>query len=91
MEDDKPPMGKLVKRPTGAGWLFTGILVMSVAVLAVVMIFFDNGTPDPAKAIQNIYIAGTALSVSIGFLAVGSVIRAIWFISGDTAKHLPTD
>ena len=91
MEDDKPPMGKLVKRPTGAGWLFTGYVFIFFSLFAVLLAFFDYGPADSAKRVWTIYFAAACLSISMGFLSVGSVIRAIWFLPGEAEKRTPTD
>lgn len=88
MKHDTPETGKRIDRPTGKGWFLIGGMFLAASLLATVMLVF---AVEHEEAMTRLYMAAICLGAAMPFLAVGSIIRAIWFLSGDAAKILPKE
>lgn len=86
MEEKQSSGGKILKRPTGALQIRTGLGLIVACAVYVLLDLVPGGLPV-GMTIVRVSLAGLAASVFLLFW--GSMLRAIWFLPGAETKALP--
>lgn len=86
MEEGQSSGGKIIRRPTGALQIRTGLGLIVVCAVYLLLDLVPGGLPVGMTMIR-VLLAGLAVSAFLLFW--GSMLRAIWFLPGAEAKALP--
>lgn len=88
--------GEIVKRPTGQGWFVVAVISGCVAVLSFLLVLgmgeqsYGVIDPDPRSwRLLLILVSEYAMGLALFATAIGSILRALWFLPGEEEKTLP--
>lgn len=92
-EEYRPPV-EMIYRSDGQGWLNAAWIIFVLAIILFAISFMVprtdySGELNPTALLYVAlfrYLTSVAIAAWLGFLAIGCIIRAIYFLPGDVGK-----
>ena len=88
--------GEIVKRPTGQGWFVVAVISGCVGALSFLFVLgmkkesYGLLEPEPFSwRLLFMAVSEYALGLALFATAIGSILRALWFLPGEEEKTLP--